>query len=418
MTTSRIDISLQDLFAPSFFPVHTDIKRKGHTHYWLKGGRGSSKSSFVGAEIPYQIMRDAEHGVMSHAVVLRRYGVTMRESVYEQLQWAIQMLGVTHKWQSSVNPMKLTYLPTGQSILFRGVDDATKLKSLKVSSGYVKYIWFEEVNEFEGTNKIRNVLQSLMRGGSEFAAFYTYNPPQSARNWVNRHVLTERPDTFVHHSTYLDVPQEWLGEQFITEAEMLYELNEKAYKHEYLGEVTGTGGTVFENVRVQEMTEEEVQTFDRIYSGVDWGWFPDPWAYNRMHYNPARRTLHIFDEGRENKKSNEATAEIVLKKIQSGEAVTCDAEKKSVEDYRSYGIFARPAAKGPGSRDYSYKWLQSLCAILIDPVRCPHTLREFQEYEYDRDRDGEWISGYPDGNDHHIDAVRYGMEPVWRRRGQ
>lgn len=420
MMTSPNEVSLKDLIAAPFYPVHRDIKTGGHTHYWLKGGRGSTKSSFVGVEIPQNMMRDAQRGLITHAVVLRRYGVTIRESVYEQLIWAIHALGVGHLWQANISPMKLTYLPTGQSIIFRGVDDATKLKSLKVGRGYVKYIWFEEVNEFEGPEKLRNVLQSLMRGGPEFVAFYTYNPPKSARNWVNQYVLAARADTLVHHSDYRAVPPEWLGEQFLTEAGQLEKLNSRAYRHEYLGEVTGAGGEVFENISVRRITAEEREAFDRIYKGVDWGYYPDPWAFNEMHYDAARRTLYIFGELTRYKSSNQKTAEALREYgVEDDELITADsAETKSVQDYKDYGLFCKGALKGPGSVDYSMKWLQGLTQIVIDPVTCPDTVKEFTGYEYERAKDGEIISGYPDRDNHHIDAVRYAMETVWKRRGQ
>ena len=129
---------LSDIIAPSFASVHADIKRGGHTHYWLPGGRGSCKSSFASIEIPLCMMRDAAAGRMTHAIVLRRYSNTLRESVVEQIRWALDRLGAAHLWQVGVNPMRMTYLPTGQTILFRGVDDASKLKSIKVGTGYIR----------------------------------------------------------------------------------------------------------------------------------------------------------------------------------------------------------------------------------------------------------------------------------------
>ena len=104
--------------------------------------------------------------------------------------------------------------------------------------------------------------------------------------------------------------------------------------------------------------------------------------------------------------------------LTSAESLPLDsAEPKSVEDYREAGLFCRGAVKGPGSVGYSFRWLQGLSRIVIDPVRCPDTLKEFLEYQYERGRDGTVLSGYPDKNNHHIDAVRYATEPIWGRRG-
>jgi phage terminase large subunit len=260
-----------------------------------------------------------------------------------------------------------------------------------------------------------------MRGGEKFVVFYSFNPPASQRNWCNEEVLEERPDKFVLHTDYRTVPKEWLGEQFVYEAEQLKEKRPIQYEHDYLGKVTGTGRDIFDNVILEEIKDEDIQRFDRIYNGADWGWYPDPWAFNRMHYDAARRTLYIWDEAHENKKSNKATYEILVNNhgITPNDRITCDSsEPKSVEDYRSYGLFARGAIKGAGSVEYSMKWLQSLQAIIIDNKRCPHTAKEFTHYEHEVDKDGNVINSYPDKDNHHIDACRYGLEEVWRRKGQ
>ena len=184
--------------------------------------------------------------------------------------------------------------------------------------------------------------------------------------------------------------------------------------------MVGSGGAVFDNVTVEEITDAEIAAFDRIYNGVDWGFYPDPWAFNRMHYDSARRTLYIFGELTRHRTGNAETARLLRQYgVQDTDLITADsAEPKSVADYRSYGLFCRGAVKGPGSVDYSMKWLQALVRIVIDPVRCPDTAKEFTAYEYDRNKAGEVISGYPDRDNHHIDAVRYGTEPIWKRRGQ
>lgn len=153
---------------------------------------------------------------------------------------------------------------------------------------------------------------------------------------------------------------------------------------------------------------------------MDWGWYPDPWAFNRVQYDASRRTLYIFDEATKWRMANQDTAKIVLQRIGYDETVTCDsAEEKSVSDYKAMGIRARSAEKGPGSVAYSMKWLQGLYKIVIDSDRCPDTAKEFSEYEYERDKKtGEVLQGYPDAANHHIDAVRYATNRIWKRRGQ
>lgn len=410
-------VKLSKVIAPSFAAVHQDIKGHGHTHYWLKGGRGSAKSSFISVEIVLGMMRDAGKGLHTNAVVLRRYGVTLRESVFEQIGWAVNALGVSQLWRDSVSPMSYTYLPTGQKILFRGVDDPTKAKSIKFSKGWAKYLWYEECVEFEGEEKLRNINQSVLRGGADFFVFYSFNPPKSARNWVNQYVAIEREDTLVHHSTYLTVPPQWLGEQFLVEAQHLKEVKPEAYRHEYLGEVTGTGGEVFSNVTLRAITDEEVSRFDKLRRGIDWGYAADPFAYNVCHYDKTRRQLYIFREIHKVKLSNRAAADLI-KPEAGGARITCDsAEPKSIDEVKGYGLRVVGAKKGPDSVEYGVKWLQDLEEIIIDPARCPETAREFSGYELERDREGNFKAGYPDKDNHHIDAVRYACEGDMRRPG-
>lgn len=360
-------------------------------------------------------MRDAQCGLMTHAVVLRRYSITLRESVYAQLLWGINALGASQFWQASVSPMALTYLPTGQKILFRGADDPMKVKSIKVDSGYIKYGWYEEVNEFEGEEKLRSINQSLMRGGKDFVFFYTFNPPRSARNWCNQYVSIQHPDTLVVQSTYLTVQPDWLGEQFIAEAEHLKETKPTAYAHEYLGEVTGTGGEVFDNVNFVELPDEVIGRFDRIRRGIDWGYATDPFAYNECHYDKTRRRLYIFRELHQVRLKNRKAAELI-KPLAGSKRITCDsAEPKSIDEMRDLGLNVSGAKKGPDSVEYGIKWLQDLEEIIIDPVRCPETAREFYGYELDLDKDGNFKAGFPDHDNHHIDAIRYACEDDMKR---
>ena len=165
-----------------------------------------------------------------HAVVLRKVRNTIKNSVYPQIQWGIERLGVLDRYKFITSPHEITYTPTGQKILFFGLDDPAKVKSIKLPFGYVGIVWFEELDQFSGMEEIRNVLQSLLRGGSTYWVFCTYNPPKSRNNWVNEEILVDDPDRLVHHSTYLTVPEDWLGPQFLAEAEKLKARNEMAYR--------------------------------------------------------------------------------------------------------------------------------------------------------------------------------------------
>lgn len=404
-------IKLSELIAPSFYELHNDIKNNRYTHYWLKGGRGSTKSSFISIEIILGMMKNPG----THAVALRKVGVNLKDSVYEQLLWAIEKLGVSEYWTARLSPLELIYIPTGQRILFRGADKPKKIKSIKVKSGYIRYVWYEEVDEFNGMEEIRIINQSLLRGGDKFDVFYSFNPPDSQRNWVNNEVTREYPDRKVHHSTYLTVPKEWLGEQFFIEAEHLKKVNEKAYRHEYLGEVTGTGGEVFTNVTIRKITDDEISKFDRIRRGIDFGYAVDPFAYVVMHFDKTRRRLYIFHEIYKVGLSNRKAAELIKKENTNNGLIVADsAEPKSIAELREYGLKIVGARKGPDSVDYGIKFLQDLEEIVIDSERCPNTAREFLNYELEKDKDGNFKAEFPDKNNHTIDAVRYALEDDMR----
>ena len=380
-----------------------------YTHYEASGGRGSTKSSWASLTIVRLVM---EHPDV-HALVLRKVANTLRDSVYSQYQWAIEQLGVSEFWEAKKSPLELVYLPTGQKILFRGADDPQKIKSIKPPFGYIGITHFEEKDQFSGRTEIDSILQSTMRGGREFWNFETYNPPRSKDNWANKDSQQEKPNRVQHQSTYLDLDDpEWLGEAFIDEAENLKKRDEGRYRHEYLGIPVGIGGSVFENLELRVITDEELKHFDHIFQGVDWGWFPDPYAFIRLHYDKTRETIYLIDEHFGQKISNEQSARWILEKGYNDVPTTCDtAEPKSISDYRSLGVNAKEAVKGPSSVEYGMKWLQGR-TIVIDKRRTPHAYEEFVNYEFEKNRADEWISGYPDKNNHTIDATRYALERV------
>lgn len=402
-------IRLSDKMAPSFFPVHQDVKRHGHTYYVLAGGRGSTKSSYVSLEILLLLMQNPD----CHAVIMRKVGATLRNSVFAQMEWALDALHISDKWKRTVSPMEFTRKATGQKILFLGVDDKSKVKSIKLPFGYVGITWYEELDQFAGMEEIRNLNQSLMRGGSEFWCFSSYNQPQSANNWVNEEMLDDPPERLFHTSTYLDVNPAWLGPQFISDAERLKEKNETAYRHEYLGEITGTGGAIFQNVKEMPFTGADIQKMDHRRYGLDFGFAVDPMAFICMNYDHKHEDLYIFDEIYSQGLTNQAGARLISNKTadDSSAVIKADsAEPKSIAEMKNLGLRIYGAKKRPDSIDYGIRWLQSLNHIYIDKRRCPNTYREFVQYEYARNKDGQFISAYPDKDNHTIDACRYAME--------
>ena len=405
-------IELKKLIAPSFFDLAYDIMEHRHTYYTLAGGRGSTKSSFAALMVVLLLMTHKD----CHALVMRKVDKTIGRSVFPQIQWAVHALGQDAYFHMSVSPHQMTYLPTGQRIYFSGVDDPQKIKSIKPPFGYIGIVFLEELDQFAGPEEIRNINQSLLRGGPVFWEIGAYNPPKSQNSWVNEDALIEAPDKLVHHSTYLDVPRSWLGDVFFDAAEALKAQNEMAYRHEYLGEVTGTGGTVFENVEAVALTDAQVAAFDKLHFGLDYGFAVDPLAFVAMHYDAARQSLYIFDEIYQQKLTNRQAAEKIRQKAGHGRIIADSAEPKSIAEMRGYGLRVEGAKKGPDSVDYGVRWLQNLAHIYIDRHRAPNTYREFISYEYEHNREGQFISAYPDKDNHAIDAVRYACEPLTRRK--
>lgn len=390
-----------------------DIRDKKHLEYVFKGGRGSTKSTTVGMTI-VELMKN-NHDI--HAVVCRKVGNTIKDSVYNKIKWAIGKQEFTEEFDSKLSPMEITLKATGQKIYFRGADDPDKIKSINPEFGYIGILWFEELDQFAGPEEIRKIEQSAIRGGNLAWIFKSFNPPKTMNNWANKYVLEPKENRIVHSSTYLDVPKGWLGQPFIDEAEHLKEVNPNAYEHEYMGIANGNGGNVFEYLEIRDITDEEISHMDKIFQGCDWGFFPDPYAFIRLYYNHNTEKIYLIDEIYENKWSNRKSADEILKRKYDDYTITCDsAEPKSINDYRDVGLPARGAIKGPGSVEYSMKWLQTR-TIVIDPKRTPNAYKEFSEYEYERDKDGNVISGYPDENNHLVDACRYATESLWKRRG-
>ena len=396
-----------------FHATIRDIRDEKHQEYVFKGGRGSTKSSTVAMEI-VELMKN-NHDI--HAVVCRKVGNTLKDSVYSKIKWAIGKQEFTEEFDAHKSPLEITLKATGQKIYFRGADEPEKIKSISPEFGYIAILWFEELDQFNGPEEIRNITQSAIRGGNKAWIFKSFNPPKTANNWANQYVLEPKENMIVHSSTYLDVPPEWLGRPFIEEAEHLKEVNPEAYEHEYGGVANGNGGMVFEYLEIRTITDEEINSFDRIYQGQDWGWFPDPAAFIRLAYDHARDCIYLIDEHYVNKTKNSDNAQWIFEHNYHDYEITCDsAEPKSISDYRDLGLNAHPARKGPGSVEYGMKWLQGR-RIVIDPKRTPNAYKEFTEYEYERDKDGNIISGYPDANNHLIDATRYALERFYNRRG-
>ena len=255
-------IRLTDLYDPQYFKVHHDIKNERYRDFLFSGGRGSLKSSLVSLEI----MQGMTKNKNACAVIYRRFLNTVELTVYEQMQWAVAMLGLEDEWKFVKSTYKAINERTGQVIIFKGLDVAGKVKSIKPPKGkYWKYLWFEETDQFRDAAELRNVKQSIFRGyNGKTLTFYTWNPPRLKQHWVYE-FEQGKPDARHHFSCYLAVKnKEWLGRTFYEEAEELARTNPTAYKHEYLGEGTDSDGLVFGMFRRKTHVIKELNRNDKI----------------------------------------------------------------------------------------------------------------------------------------------------------
>lgn len=426
-------INTAELFAPVYNRAFKSIMNHTHERWTFDGGRASCKSSFISICIVILIVLFPSY----NAVIVRRFSKSMRYSVFEQIVWAINKLhmkrskGKTQGFKiprSRTAALPITYIRKNgkeQQILFVGLDDPEKSKSMKISTGYIAILWVEEKTEVDPAD-LQNLKISALRGGDTFYMFESYNPPSATRHWCNAEARQDDPRRMLIHTTYLDIPPEWLGDMILHDIEQTKKNNKRAYENIYLGLATGTGRTVFENVKLEEITDETIDKWDETWQGIDWGYFPDPYAYGSMHYDPTTQTLYIWDELYLYKHGNweafEATRvhmEAHGMSIYDDRQTADSAEPKSVADFHKWGGDTRGAIKGKGSRDAGFKWLQGLRAIIIDPKRAPHAADEFTLYEHEIDRrTGEILEGYPEGQpDHFIALTRYATEREWRHAG-
>ncbi|MCQ2485837.1 MAG: phage terminase large subunit [Clostridia bacterium] len=428
-----MNIKTFELFAPVYNKAFKSIMNHEHERWTFTGGRASCKSSFISICIVLLIVLFPRY----NALIIRRYSKSMRLSVFEQIVWAIDKLhlrrtnGKTPGFKipkSTTAALPIKYIRKNgwqQQIIFAGLDDPEKLKSIKISSGYIAIMWIEEKTEVEPQD-LQNVKISALRGGDKFYMFESYNPPSAVRHWCNTEARENDPQRLIVHTTWQDIPREWLGAAIMHDIEQTRKNRPKVYENIYLGIATGTGRQVFENVELREITDEEIASFDETLQGIDWGFYPDPYAYGSVYYDIRNNWLYVWDELFLYKHGNYEAFEKTRDHMEAhglnifrDRTIADSAEPKSVADYRSWGADTRGAIKGRGSRDAGYKWLQSLNKIIVDPIRCPHAADEFTLYEYVLDRKtGEILTGYPEGQpDHFLALTRYCTETIWKHAG-
>lgn len=415
------------LLGRAFIDIHRDIAEHEHEEYWFEGGRGSLKSSTIAAEIV--------GGVTSvrgrNAICMRNRTNKLRTSVYAEIKKAAKRMGVADEFTWGKSPLQATHKSTGNVIYFFGADNVnpedSPLKGLTPEDGYFAYVWFNEASQFPGYAYIRNVKQTVLRGGDEEPTWtlIDYNPPISVNAWVNRESKQPQDGRIVHRSHWKDAPRNWLGEAFVAVAEALKKRNPKAYRHEYDGEAIGTGANVIdpEIIDVRTITQEERDALANISHGVDAG-SVHPWVHMRVAYDVDEGTLWLLNEDTAtgHDAHDTKTAPLLAERLEEFDEVDADlwcdsAAKGMILYYQQQGLHARKAYKqGVNSPTERVRWLNRCTSIIIDPETCPMAAEQFPALEYVITPAGDITETLPKVDDDTIDAVGYAAS-VWIRQG-
>ena len=376
-----------------------------------KGGRGSIKSNFWAAIVEETIYNDEQ----AHCVFTRRYKTDLRGSVYNQFMKTVIRHGRIDDWEFTTSPMRAVYKKTGQQVLFVGADKPISLKSYNVTFGYVKMLLHEEADEMAGVAQMDNIEDTFLRSDTPALDVKIFNPPQSANNFMNAYVEEKRndPSTFIAHSYYYNVPQKWLGKRFFERAEWFKQHKPRYYQNNYLGEVTGTGGVIFDNVETRKLTDEFIQELPYFYYGLDFG-YEHPQVFIKAYYDSDTDFLYPVEEVYSRRCKNSTFAR-KISKYKNVEILADSARPDNIKEMQDWGFDIIGAKKRWGAnngRDYCWEWLRQCNKIVVDPERTPRLYKELTTLEFEQLKDGTFSSEYPRLNEDCIMALIYGLNRV------
>lgn len=401
-------VDLSKLFNDNFKEFHREFRDSDEITFFVhKGGRNSAKSTHIAMDLVLDIMKNPVT-----TIIAKRYSNSLEKTVIEQVQWAINELGVSDYFKYNKSDRFFTYLPRGNKIAFIGADDPDRIKGIKSAKFPIARLWIDELAQFKSEDELNNLKNSILRDklppGLKYKMVYSYNPPKRKHNWVNK--LYESillPKSYkVYHSNYTQNPH--VADEFRIEAEHIKNTNPRRYDHEYMGLPIGNGVVPFDNLEFREITDEQIMKFDNLRQGLDWGYSIDPVHVTRLHYDRLRRRIYIFGEIQAIKLHNRELAPKIKENGWNNILTFADdSEPKDIDDLKYYGIRVTGANKK--DVEFGEKWLDDLEAIIIDPKRCPNTAREFENIDYETDKDGNVLPRLIGKDNHSIDAVRYAL---------
>lgn len=385
---------------------------KGYTKFWnykgryriCKGSRASKKSKTTALWFIYNIMKYPE----ANALVIRKTFNTLRTSVFTDLKWAMHRLGVDDKWQCTNSPLEMTYKPTGQKIYFRGLDDPLKITSISVDVGVLCWCWIEEFYEITKEEDFEFINESI-RG--------VVNPPlfkqitMTLNPWSEMHFAKRRffdvVDDNILAMTTNYLCNEWLDEADRLMFEEMKKNRPSRYKVAGLGEWGVAEGLIFDNWRVEDLTEK-IPQFDNVYNGLDFGYSADHTALIRAHLDKARKTIYVFDEYYALKVLTNQLVPILKEKI-SNQYVMCDsASPERIDELAMNGV--RAAGVSKTEINFGIYWLLGYDIVIHKD--CVNFIREISSYRWEEDKFGNALPKPVGKDDHGIDALRYAFNVV------
>ncbi|MDO5397050.1 MAG: PBSX family phage terminase large subunit [bacterium] len=390
-----------------------DAVGRGYKTFWryrgryrvVKGSRASKKSKTAALWYICNMMKYPE----ANTLVIRQTAATLKNSCFTELKWAINRLGVNNKWKATESPLELTYLPTGQKIYFRGLDDPLKVTSITVAVGCLCWLWIEEAYEIPNEEAF-NTLDESIRGITPPGLFkqitLTFNP-WNEHHWLKARFFDTKSDDILAITTNY-MCNEWLDASDLAMFEDMKKNRPKRYKVAGLGDWGITDGIVYENWIVEDLTDL-IPRFANRYYGLDFG-VNDPNALICFDFEAGQKKIYVYDEFYQGNITLDVLAAEVIKRINAS-FVTCDASaKQNIIDLCSRGIAAIPAVKGNGSVEFGIQWLQGF-DIIVD-YRCKNFIKEISNYQWLKDKQGNILDKPVDKDNHLLDALRYGVEPL------
>nr|DAY90574.1 MAG TPA: terminase large subunit [Caudoviricetes sp.] len=387
---------------------------RGYKKFWnfkgrynvIKGSRASKKSKTTALRWIYLMMKYDK----SNLLVIRKTYRTLKDSCWTDLKWATRRLEVESLWSFKESPLEATYLPTGQKILFRGLDDPLKVTSITVDYGYLCWAWLEEAFEVNSEADF-DTLDESIRGElppNLWKQWVISFNPWNERHWLKKKFFdVSNPDILAQTTNY--TCNEWLDEADKRLFENMKINNPRRYNVAGLGNWGITEGLVYDNVHIDYRFELTDMVNYKTVCGMDFGYTNDPTAFFIGFLDEKNKALYIWDELYEKGLTNRMIYDRLVSMGYGKESIVCDsAEPKSIAELRGYGLKAKAAVKGKDSISHGIQYIQGL-TIYIHP-RCVNFTTEIQNYTFDKDKFGNSINQPIDDFNHLMDAMRYALE--------